>query len=75
MSKPLLHLVFGGHLDDPQTLDFHDTENLDIIGIYPDYASAKKAWRSATQKYLDDAHMKYVIVHMHRMMDPDGQEH
>lgn len=74
MSKVLLHLVFGGHVDDPTTLDFKDTENLDIVGIYPNNAEAMKAWRSASHAHVDNAHMKYVIVHMHRMLDPETGE-
>ena len=69
MSK--LHLVFGGRVSDPQTLDFNDTASLDVVGIFPDYASAEKAWRAAAQRTVDDAEMKYVIVHMHRLLEPD----
>jgi len=69
MSK--LHLVFGGRVSDPQTLDFNDIPSLDIVGIFPDYASAEKAWRAAAQRTVDDAEMKYVIVHMHRLLEPD----
>jgi len=76
MTKTLLHLVFGGHLDDPTTLDFNDVENLDIVGIYPNNAEAMKAWRSASHACVDDAHMKYVIVHIHHLLDPEtGEEH
>jgi len=75
MTKPLLHLVFGGHVKDPQGTDFVDPDNLDIVGIFPNYALALAAWRSASQAHVDDAEMKYVVVHMHRMMDPshDGE--
>jgi len=69
MSK--LHLVFGGRVSDPQTLDFNDIPSLDVVGIFPDYASAEKAWRAAAQRTVDDAEMKYVIVHMHRLLEPD----
>ncbi|RZF63733.1 DUF4170 domain-containing protein [Sphingomonas populi] len=69
MSK--LHLVFGGRVSDPQTLDFNDTTSLDVVGIFPDYATAEKAWRAAAQRTVDDAEMKYVIVHMHRLLEPD----
>lgn len=71
MDKPLLHLVFGGEVADPRGLDFVDTENLDIVGIYPNYASALNAWRGASQKHVDNAAMKYVIVHMHKLMEPE----
>lgn len=69
MSK--LHLVFGGRVTDPQTLDFQDPSKLDVVGIYPDYASAEKAWRAAAQRTVDDAEMRYVVVHLHRLLEPD----
>lgn len=69
MSK--LHLVFGGRVTDPQTLDFVDPSKLDIVGIFPDFASAEKAWRGAAQRTVDDAEMRYVVVHLHRLLEPD----
>ncbi|WP_294298106.1 DUF4170 domain-containing protein [uncultured Sphingomonas sp.] len=69
MSK--MHLVFGGRVTDPRTLDFADLSQIDIVGIFPDYASAEKAWREAAQKTVDDAEMKYVLVHLHRLLEPD----
>ena len=76
MTKALLHLVFGGKVVDPQGLDFEDSDALDIVGIYPSYAKALTAWRGASQKHVDDATMKYVIVHLHRLMEPDeAHEH
>lgn len=69
MSK--LHLVFGGRVNDPQGLDFVDLNALDIVGIFPDYKSAEKAWRAAAQRTVDDAEMKYVLVHMHKLLQPD----
>jgi hypothetical protein len=71
MSK--LHLVFGGRVRDPQTLDFVDLENLDIVGLFPDYRSAEEAWRGAAQRTVDDAEMKYVVVHLHRLLDPEAE--
>lgn len=71
MTKPLLHLVFGGEVVDPQGTDFVDPENLDVVGIFPNYASAVDAWRSASQTHVDNANMKYVVVHLHRLMDPE----
>ncbi len=65
-----LHLVFGGRVKDPQTLDFSDLSSIDIVGMYPNYAAAEKAWRSAAQRTVDDAEMKYVVVHLHRLLDP-----
>jgi hypothetical protein len=67
MSK--LHLVFGGRVSDQQTVDFVDPAKLDVVGIYPDFASAEKAWRSAAQRTVDDAEMKYVVVHLHRLQE------
>ena len=66
-----LHLVFGGRVSDPQGLDFIDLEKIDIIGVFPDYASAEGAWRGAAQRTVDDAETKYVIVHLHRLLEPD----
>jgi hypothetical protein len=68
MSK--LHLVFGGRVKDPQTLEFQEPSNLDVVGIFPDYASAEKAWRGAAQRTVDDAEMRYVVVHLHRLLEP-----
>jgi hypothetical protein len=68
MSK--LHLVFGGRVADPQGVDFIDPGNLDVIGIFPDYKSAEVAWRSAAQRTVDDATMKYVVVHLHKLLHP-----
>ena len=70
--KQLLHLVFGGELSSLERLQFVDTEKLDIVGIYPNYAEAYKAWKGAAQRTVDNAHMRYFIVHMHRLLDPDA---
>jgi Domain of unknown function (DUF4170) len=66
-----LHLVFGGRVKDPTTLDFDDLKSIDIVGMFPNYKSAEKAWRSAAQKTVDDAEMKYVVVHLHRLLEPE----
>jgi len=71
MTKNLMHLVFGGRVKDPQGLEFEDLSAVDFVGIFPDYASAEKAWRGAAQRTVDDAQMKYVIVHLHRLLQPD----
>ncbi|MCD1265232.1 DUF4170 domain-containing protein [Shinella sp. AETb1-6] len=68
--KQLLHLVFGGELKTLDDLQFRDLDSLDIVGIYPDYASALVAWKSKAQQTVDNAHMRYFIVHMHRLLDP-----
>lgn len=67
-----LHLVFGGRIKDPQSLEFTDLEKLDIVGMYADYASAEEAWRAAAQRTVDDAEMKYVVVHLHKLLQPDA---
>jgi Domain of unknown function (DUF4170) len=72
MSSAKLHLVFGGRVSDPQTLDFKELDKLDVVGIFPDYAEAEEAWRSAAQRTVDDAEMKYVVVHLHRLLEPDA---
>ena len=69
MSK--LHLVFGGRVKDPQGLDFVDLKGLDLVGMYDNYADAEEAWRGAAQRTVDDAEMKYVVVHLHRLLEPD----
>ena len=76
-KKPLLHLVFGGEVADPQGLDFvDDSDRLHIVGLYPNYAEALKAWKGASLANVDSASTKYVIVHLHRLLDPttDGTE-
>lgn len=72
-NKQLLHLVFGGELTSLDATDFRDLDKLDIVGIYPNYASAHAAWKSKAQRTVDNAHMRYFIVHLHRLLDPDSQ--
>jgi hypothetical protein len=67
----LLHLVFGGELTRLDTVEFKDLDKLDIVGIYPNYATAHSAWRAKAQQTVDNAHMRYFIVHLHRLLDPD----
>ena len=69
MSK--LHLVFGGKVKDPQGLDFVDLNSIDLVGIYDNYAAAEDAWRGKAQATVDDAEMKYVVVHLHRLLEPE----
>lgn len=68
--KQLLHLVFGGELKSLNGTEFRDLAHLDIVGIYPNYAEAEKAWRGAAQRSVDNAMMRYFVVHLHRLMDP-----
>jgi hypothetical protein len=72
--KQLLHLVFGGELTNLEDVEFRDLSRLDIVGIYPNYASAHAAWKAKAQQTVDNAHMRYFIVHMHRLLDPDDAQ-
>ncbi len=66
-----LHLVMGGRVTDTQSLNFQDLSQIDLVGVYPNYAEAEEAWSSAARRTLDDAEMRYVIVHLHRLLEPD----
>ena len=68
--KQLLHLVFGGELKSLESVEFKDLDKVDIVGIYPNYATAYAAWKSRAQRTVDNALMRYFIVHMHRLLDP-----
>jgi hypothetical protein len=70
--EQLLHLVFGGELTDIGSNEFRDLEKLDIVGIYPNYATAYAAWKAKAQQTVDNAQMRYFIVHIHRLLDPDA---
>jgi hypothetical protein len=69
-SRQLLHLVFGGELKSLDNIEFANVQALDIVGIYPNYAEAYRAWKAAAQRTVDNAQMRYFIVHMHRLLDP-----
>jgi hypothetical protein len=71
-DKQLLHLVFGGELKSLGGTEFRDLSALDVVGIFPDYRSAEAAWRAKAQATVDNAHMRYFIVHLHRFLDPAG---
>jgi hypothetical protein len=71
-DKQLLHLVFGGELSKLDTVEFKDLEKLDLVGIYPNYATAQAAWRAKAQQTVDNAQMRYFIVHLHRLLDPEA---
>jgi hypothetical protein len=70
-GRQLLHLVFGGELASLDKIEFTNLKALDIVGIYPNYAQAYDAWKDAAHRTVDDAHMRYFIVHLHRLLDPD----
>jgi hypothetical protein len=71
-SKQLLHLVFGGELKSLDSTEFKDVGKLHVVGIFPNYARAYDAWKDAAQRSVDNALMRYYIVHMHRLMDPEA---
>jgi hypothetical protein len=71
MSEQKLHLVIGGRVKDPQTIEFVNLDEMDFVGVFADYASAEEAWRDRAQRTVDDAEMKYVVVHLHRLLEPD----
>jgi hypothetical protein len=70
-ARQLLHLVFGGELKSLDSVEFSNLAELDIVGIYPNYAEAYRAWKAAAQRTVDNAQVRYFIVHMHRLLDPD----
>lgn len=72
-KKQLLHLVFGGELTSLAGVEFSDLSKVDVVGIFPDYASAYAAWKEKAQATVDQAQTRYFIVHLHRLLDPDHQ--
>ena len=75
-DKQLLHLVFGGELKSLHSMEFRDLTKIDFVGAFPNYAEAHKAWKARAQATVDNALMRYVIVHAHRLLDPEtGKEH
>ena len=71
-NKQLLHLVFGGELENLADVTFKDLSQVHVVGVYPNYADAHKAWKAAAQKTVDNAQMRYFVVHLHRLLDPDA---
>jgi hypothetical protein len=69
-SKQLLHIVFGGELVSLDSTEFKDPSKIDVVGIYPNYAQAHAAWKSKAQSTVDNAQMRYFVVHLHRFLDP-----
>ena len=72
--KQLLHLVFGGELVSTETIEFKDLTKLDIVGLFPNFATALSAWRAKAQASVDNAQMRYFVVHIHKLMEPDSGE-
>ena len=73
-SEQLLLLVFGGELTGVDKVEFKDLKKLDVVGMFPDYASAHKAWQAAARQTIDNAHMRYFIVHLHKLLDPHAEK-
>jgi hypothetical protein len=71
-SRQLLHLVFGGELKDLDSHEFRDPAKIDVVGVFPDYDSAERAWRGKAHATVDNAHVRYFIVHLHRFLEPTG---
>ena len=72
-AKQLLHLVFGGELSSLDDIEFRDLSKIDVVGVFPNYATAYAAWKAKAQQTVDNAHMRYFVVHLHRLLDP-GQD-
>ncbi|MGB5484067.1 DUF4170 domain-containing protein [Parasphingorhabdus sp.] len=76
MSEPRskMHLVMGGRVKDPRGQEFVNLDQMDLVGVYPDFDEAEDAWRSKAQQTVDDAEMKYVVVHLHKLLEPELPE-
>ena len=74
-KKQLLHLVLGGELIDLESNEFRDLSKVDVVGLFPNYASAQAAWKAKAQQSVDNAQMRYFIVHLHRLLDPSEDDH
>jgi hypothetical protein len=73
-QKQLLHLVLGGELEDIKGITFKDLNKVDLVGVYPNYAAAHAVWKAKAQQTVDNAEMRYFVVHLHRLLDPDEDE-
>lgn len=71
MPEQLLHIVIGGELIDPMRTEFRDLTNVDFVGAYPNFETARAAWKGAAQRSVDNAHMRYFVLHAHDLIDPD----
>ena len=71
-SPQLLHLVMGGRVKDPRSVEFQDPESIHVVGVFSSYEQAEEAWRANAQRTVDDAEMKYVIVHIHKLLEPSA---
>ncbi|MEK7660946.1 MAG: DUF4170 domain-containing protein [Pseudomonadota bacterium] len=73
-KKQLLHLVIGGEMEQIGQVHFRDLPQMHFVGAYPNYHDAREAWKTAAQKSVDNAHMRYFVIHAHRLIDPEGAE-
>lgn len=71
MGKQLLHLVIGGRVKDPKAAEFDDLGAVELVGVYPNYEKAREAWQAKAQASVDDAYMKYFVVHLHKLLEPE----
>lgn len=72
-AKQLLHLVLGGELENIDGITFKDLSKVDLVGVYPNYAAAEQVWRAKAQQTVDNAQMRYFVVHLHRLLDPEDE--
>jgi hypothetical protein len=72
-ARQLLHLVIGGELEDIESITFKDLSKVDLVGVYPNYAAAYAVWKQKAQLTVDNAEMRYFVVHLHRLLDPEEQ--
>lgn len=72
-QKQLLHLVIGGELENIDGVTFKDLSKVDLVGVYPNYAEAERAWRAKAQQTVDNAQTRYFVVHLHRLLDPEDE--
>lgn len=72
-AKQLLHLVIGGELENIEGITFKDLSKVDLVGVYPNYAAAQAVWKAKAQQTVDNAEMRYFVVHLHRLLDPEDE--
>jgi myo-inositol-1(or 4)-monophosphatase len=74
-DKQLLHLVIGGEMKEIGKVEFKDLSAMDFVGAFPNYRAAFDAWKAAAQRTVDNAQMRYFILHAHRLLDPETGRH
>ena len=73
-SKQLLHLVIGGEVQPGEEIVFKDLTQVDLVGVYPNYAAAQAVWKQKAQMTVDNAEMRYFVVHLHRLLNPEDDQ-